>query len=63
MLKQKFIVRQFFQLVHGHARGGPKIKAKLGKTRVGDINVQIKSTKQIISCSSFQIHFDDTARN
>ena len=63
MLKQKFIVRQFFQLVHGRARGCPKIKAKLGKTCGGDINVQIKSTQQIISCSSFQIHFDATARN
>ena len=29
-----------------------KIKAKLGGTCGGDINVQIKSTQQIISCSS-----------
>ena len=55
------IVRQFFLLAHGHARGGPNIKANLGETCGGDINVQIKSTQQIISCSSFQIHFDATA--
>ena len=29
-----------------------KIKAKLGGTCGGDINVQIKSTQQILSCSS-----------
>ena len=43
--------------------GGPKIKAKLGETCGGVISFQIKSTQQIISCSSFQIHFDVTARN
>ena len=31
-----------------------KIKAKLVETSGGDFNVQIKSTQQIISCSSYK---------
>ena len=40
-----------------------KIKTKLDEICSGDINVQIKSTQKIISCSSFQILFDDTETN